>query len=435
MLGILSGVLASILFLPTALPLTRALANSEEALAVTQARSAAAMSAHYLDDDGALDPGTLDALDLDHLHVVDAQGLTIHHEGVDLPGDIAERACSAEAASEVLMDEDRVPWAVGCVTAGNNTVVAASVAQPSGYAARMVLLVVGLAAIAGILTALFILRVLTPISRVSSALGRVIEGQRGVRLVNTGLAELDELVARLNATARAMEDREDAYTARLQVVRELARMVAHEVRNPLQSLELLTTLIAGEEDPDERLQLAEAIQEEIRTLDAVVTRLLKGGPNSTRGLWLSRMRRSLVPIIEDVVLLRGPEARKYGLTLETGQLDETETSIDRALMRRALENLLSNAMQALEPKRSGTVRISVRDQGAMLDLVVEDSGPGVPEHLSASLFEPDVSGRTEGTGLGLSLVRGVVEAHRGSVRYDRSPLGGARFIVTLPIED
>ena len=124
----------------------------------------------------------------------------------------------------------------------------------------------------------------------------------------TGLAELDVLVDHLNAAARDMEDRQDTILGRIAVVQEMARMVAHEVRNPLQSIELLTSLIASEQDERERLELANAIHEEIRTLETVVTRLLR--ESATKGaLRLRHQSASVVSLIEQVVALRRPQAQ------------------------------------------------------------------------------------------------------------------------------
>jgi two-component system sensor histidine kinase HupT/HoxJ len=79
--------------------------------------------------------------------------------------------------------------------------------------------------------------------------------------------------------------------------------------------------------------------------------------------------------------------------------------------------------------------VSIVELGQELAVVVEDNGSGVPESIRDAMFDPDVTTRPEGTGLGLTLVKGVLEAHGGSIEYDRSPLGGARFTCRLPAQE
>jgi signal transduction histidine kinase len=285
----------------------------------------------------------------------------------------------------------------------------------------------------GIITALGILRLLGPLSEVSRALARVGAGERGVTVPQTGLAELDELVDRLNAAARSVDDREDAILSRIEVVQEMARIVAHEIRNPLQSLELLTSLVATEEDSAERLEIGQSIHNEIHTLGQVVHRLLR--ESAVKGsLRLQISTQPVAPLIEQVVALRRPQANGQGVRITIAALSWTEAAFDPALLKRSIENLVLNALQAV-PRGVGEVRISVTDEGLHGMLVaVDDNGPGVPEELVDHIFEPNVThGKKGGLGIGLALVKGVIEAHGGYIRYQRSPLGGARFEARIPL--
>jgi signal transduction histidine kinase len=249
-------------------------------------------------------------------------------------------------------------------------------------------------------------------------------------MVATGLAELDDLVDRLNAAARSVDDREDAILARIELVQEMARIVAHEVRNPLQSLELLTSLVASEQQDAERKEIADSIHSEIRTLEQVVTRLLRD--SAVRGaLRLRVTRQAISPLVDQVLSLRRPQANTNGAQLTTGAVSDIELPFDQALVKRTIENLVLNALQAA-PRGSGEVRVSVLEEADGIVIVVEDNGPGVPEEIVDHVFEPNVTGKKGGHGLGLALVKGVVEAHNGHIRYTRSAMGGARFEARLP---
>jgi len=432
-LGVLAGILAAVAVLPTAIPLTLRLANAEHTLAMRHALTAASVAAKILEEDGSLPPGTRERLDVDHLHVVSRDGMLVYQEGQELPEDVAEDACGDDGVrTQAVRSTHGQRWAVSFVPAEGYEVVAAW-RPPASAANEMSLLVLALAAIVGIVTALGVLQLLAPLSKVSQALERVGAGERGVRLASTGMKELDHLVQRLNTTARSLEDREQEFLERIRLTQEMARMVAQEVRNPLQSLELLTSLVASEEDSDERTELANAIHQEIRALDMVVDRVLRQGVTGG-GLTLRKTRNSLRPIIDQVLSLRGPEARPNGITLEVGEITDREISMDPALLGRSVENLVLNAMQAVPPSH-GHVRISAYEEGEWLCISVEDNGPGVPDAFGQHVYDVNVSGRTGGTGLGLALVKGVMEAHGGYIGHDQSPLGGARFVARIPLSE
>jgi len=198
-------------------------------------------------------------------------------------------------------------------------------------------------------------------------------------------------------------------------------------------MELLTSLIVNEEVEQEREDLAMSIHQEIRTLDMVVTRLLNEGTTGS-GLRLQTRPGTLAPLIRQVITLRTPEARKQGITLDLGPIDNIELSIDHALLGRSIENLILNAMQAVPPS-DGRVRISAIGDESSLILTVEDNGHGVPEAFGDDIYTANVSGRTGGTGLGLALTKAVIVAHGGTIVHDRSPLGGARFTARLPLTE
>lgn len=403
--------------------------DSESAIALRHTSWAALTVSRSLQRGAVLTPEVVSDLGVHSLRVHTTNGLELYRFGPQLPDELLERVC--EAATPDLVQADGTFWAVSCLRGRSHEVVAAFVPD-FATGADMIFLVVALAVIVGIITALGILSLLRPLSQVTHALARVEAGERGVRLATTGLKELDDLVERLNAAARSVELREDAVMARIRVVQEMARLVAHEIRNPLQSLEILTTLVAHEDDPDERRQVASSIHNEIRTLDRVVQRMLREGASSG-ALRLHRSTQPIAPLVEQIVTLRQPDARAQGIRLVIGLMSWRPVPFDSTLVGRSIENLVVNALQAVSP-HGGEVRISVYEESPWLCLAVDDNGPGVDPALQDHIFEADVTTKTSGTGLGLSLVKGVVEAHGGSVSCGPSALGGARFVLRLPLE-
>ena len=316
-----------------------------------------------------------------------------------------------------------------CAEDGDVQVLAA--VRPEGFQIGFIgFLILVLASVVGLVTAFSVLRTLAPLSRISRALSQVGAGERDVRVEATGLAELDELVFRINRTAEMMENRQDAVTERIRQSQRMARMVAHEVRNPLQSVEILASLLAAEDDPAERREVAKSIHHEIRNLDQVVTRLLHR--SGATDLELQPQPTSLRWLIDHVCAIHSAKARTVGVRLVKGDICDTQVLIDQALVGRSLENIVLNAVQHV-PSPGGKVQLGAIDVPGGVCLVVDDNGPGVDPSFVGRIFQANMSRREGGTGLGLALVRAVAEAHGGRVRHEESPLGGARFVVELPI--
>lgn len=316
-------------------------------------------------------------------------------------------------------------WAWSCAKSRNRTVYTAI--DPSVVSTTFVaFLLFVLVLVVGLVTALVVLRVLQPLSRVSSALERVGAGERNVRLKPTGLAELDEIVYVVNDTAAAMEQREDAINMRIQLVQRLARMVAHEVRNPLQSMELLTSLLVSEEDPAERRATAQAVRREIQALDQVVDRMLRRSIGEDLDIQARPARLST--LISHVVRLHQPDAQAHGLKLVAQEVARDPVPVDRALVGRSLENLVVNALAYAKAE----VRVGGSVNADDVELWVEDDGPGIDPEIADRVFEPNVSRRPGGTGLGLALVHAVAVAHGGEAYHERASLGGTRMVVRLP---
>lgn len=426
----MAGALATVAFLPTTVPLIWQIIQYEENHGMDRA-SLTAFSVHAaIRHDRPVSALPLQTWNITSINVR-RDGEPFHIErGALLPELVLTEAC-AQTEPLVVHRPQRKRWSVSCRDKDGLTVVVAVALDPTAPAQRALLLVLSLGLSVGIITALGILRLLRPLSEISGALARVGAGERGVRMAQTGLAELDELVDRLNAAARSVEDREDTIVGRIQVVQEMARMVAHEIRNPLQSLELLTSLIASEDDDQEREEIAKSIRTEVQTLEQVVHRLLR--ESAARGALRLRVTiQPVAPLVEQVITLRTPQANGRSVRLMMGPMSWTPAPFDSTLLKRSIENLVLNALQAV-PEHIGHVEVSVIDEEEHMLIAVDDNGPGVSDALGDQIFEPKVTSKDGGTGIGLALVKGVLEAHHGDICYGRSALGGARFEARIPL--
>jgi signal transduction histidine kinase len=276
--------------------------------------------------------------------------------------------------------------------------------------------------------------------RIRDAAGRLsgelrpvtVEGDGDLPALNRQMQGIIEEIERIFQRLQQRE-REVLRAEQLAAVGQVAAGVAHELRNPLTSVKMLVqTGLEG--DPAAGLPAEDLaiIEHEIRRMEACIQTFLDFArpPSSER-----RDTDLLIVVRRAIALLEG-RARRQNVTLKTElPPGPVELFIDGGQIHQVLVNLLLNALDAMP--HGGELRLEVRpaaDDPPRVTVRIHDSGPGIAAPILARLFEPFVSGKETGLGLGLSICRRLLEAHGGTITGENDPDGGAVFTFSLPAE-
>ncbi|AEN74050.1 integral membrane sensor signal transduction histidine kinase [Rhodothermus marinus SG0.5JP17-172] len=294
-----------------------------------------------------------------------------------------------------------------------------------------------------LLTAWLVARALVrPLARLREGLQAVARGELDRPLPVESRDELGALARTFNWMLRQLaESREQlARQERELAWREMARQVAHEIKNPLTPMKLsvqhLRRAFARRDDPGRFAELFERVTatliEQIDTLAHIAADFSTLARMPTRRL----ERVDLNEVIREAARLMEAEAgRPIELALHPEPL---VVQADREELRRAYINLIKNALQALVPERPGRVRVTTRlevdgDGRRWAYSTVEDNGRGIPEALRPKIFEPNFSTKTGGSGLGLAIVRQCVLDLQGAIGFESEEGVGTTFWLRLPL--
>jgi two-component system nitrogen regulation sensor histidine kinase NtrY len=322
----------------------------------------------------------------------------------------------------------------------------------NAFAALLAITVI-LAIAAGVLVARPVTR---RIAQLAAATRPVAEGDLSVRV---NLAGRDEMADLGRAFNRMLEELEKSrarveFLRRMSEWQKVARRLAHEIKNPLTPIQLAVEechrRYRGDDAEYRRIlqTTLEVVEEEVGSLRRLV------GEFSS----FARLPRAELTPGDLGEFLR--EQRDRFAHAEGAPEGEPDAAPDQALfagvdlafdlpdapmpavldgemLHRVLSNVIRNAAQAIQGARGasgprGRVRVSARAEDSRYVVCVDDDGPGVPPDLREILFDPYVTTKRDGVGLGLSIVKKIVVDHGGTIEAGASPLGGARFRVTLP---
>jgi signal transduction histidine kinase len=263
------------------------------------------------------------------------------------------------------------------------------------------------------------------------------EVQMGPRRVQVSLDFIEEggqpigalLTMRDNESVRRIED-EIELSRRLAAIGRLTSGVAHEVKNPINAivvhLEVLRQKLHAV-DPDTRRHM-EIIGNEIRRLDRVVQTLV----DFTRPVELRLTEIDLRRLVEEVVVLAGPDAERHGVRI-VHEISPAplRINVDADLIKQAALNIALNGVQAME--HGGTLTVRTLREGDDAVVAMSDQGGGVPPEIQDKIFNLYFTTKKSGTGIGLAMTYRVLQLHNGKVEFDSAPGHGSTFRLFLPL--
>jgi signal transduction histidine kinase len=264
----------------------------------------------------------------------------------------------------------------------------------------------------------------------------VFAGVSGV-LANREFAERAKQQAAAEQLRRTLAEKDQMEkmllrSERLKSLGELTAGLAHEIKNPLASIRGSAETVAEEIAPDSpKRRMADVLLREIGRLETTLDRFLNFARPREYSVAPVSVGRQLVEVKE----LMAAQARQRGVEIVVTPPGEDVAALtDKDQLRQVLVNLILNAVQAMPA--GGEVRLSCarsdRLRRPMARIVVEDSGPGIPETLLEKIFDPFVSGKEGSLGLGLAITARILDQHQGFIEAANRAGGGARFAVFLP---
>ena len=289
------------------------------------------------------------------------------------------------------------------------------------------------------------------IAALADATQQVGAGNLKIRVLERGKDEITDLASTFNRMVSEVEASRASieYLQRIGAWQEMARRLAHEIKNPLTPIQLAVQEI-HRRYPGDDLRYSqlldttlEIVEDEVGTLRRLVSEFSGFArlPQATLKAadlaeFLREQERRILMLEdegddEDVQGLIGPEK----LTVEIPE-GSAPVYMDRQMFRRALFILVRNAAQAIAEQardERGQVRIRLSRDVDYWVLDIDDDGPGVPETRRETIFDPYVTHKADGTGLGLAIVKKIIVEHGGSIIVDASDLGGARMRIRLPV--
>lgn len=261
------------------------------------------------------------------------------------------------------------------------------------------------------------------------ALKIVNSGNLASRMSVRGNDEFAILASNMNAMLDKIEKL-------VQGIRQVSDNIAHDLRSPLTRLRADVEVTLQKGDPSKYHESLLRVLAELNKMQDIFQSLLSLGQAEAGSLKIRKKPLDFSTLLNDVAELYEALAEDKGQTLVASIPPKLELQGDRQLLAQAFSNLLDNAVKYVPD--DGKIMLSAEHTGDAIEIRLDDSGSGIPEEHRAKVFDRffrvDPSRTLPGTGLGLSLVKAFIEMHQGTITLTDSRLGGASFVISLPLK-
>lgn len=267
-----------------------------------------------------------------------------------------------------------------------------------------------------------------PLSQLSQTVRQFYQNKSS-QITHTGPVEVQELS---HAFEKMIGDLETSQAnlnraAKLAVVGEMAAALSHEVRTPLGILRSSADVLKREPQlSKEGFEVLGFMVSETERLNNLVSSLI----DAARPRLPVMTEFDLAELINKTMAMLAAQAQAKNISLQFNPQNPVIIHADSNQITQVLMNLLMNAIQILP--QHGIIEVTLTEMNQMVEISIADNGEGVSSENQAQIFEPFFTQRAGGVGLGLAVVRQIVKAHGGEIRYQRSRFGGAQFIIHLP---
>jgi len=214
---------------------------------------------------------------------------------------------------------------------------------------------------------------------------------------------------------------------RMTLLGEMADRIIHDMKSPFCVIQLIADMLRRDL-PDELTEQCEMLESQLDRVQNMVEEILEFSRGKTQ---LKKTPVRIAEILGKFQAYNYEYLKQSGVNLQVDSIPKT-IEVDKEKMLRVIQNLVNNAVEALQDQH-GIISIHAEDHGDTVAIIIEDNGPGIPEELQATLFEPfSTKGKNKGTGLGTAIAKSIVEAHGGQLSFKTTAGKGTTFYIELP---
>jgi signal transduction histidine kinase len=310
-------------------------------------------------------------------------------------------------------------------------------------AAQPLVYTLGILLISTLITFYLVLRFTRPIANLSNAAKRVAEGDLRVRVPDdTRSDEMGQLSLRFNEMTSQLEKTREL-EAQLQqaeksaVVGRLGSAIAHEIRNPLNYINLTLDHLRSKFTPEdaEKRETFERLTAQLKAEVGRINHQISDFLNYSRPAKANLQPTDARSAVEDSLRIVEAQAAENGIKISVIEHENVPKIMgDTEFLRSIFNNLFINAIQSMQAAGGHlSVKIAPDENADFVKIEISDSGGGIPAENLAKIFEPYFSTKETGTGLGLAIVQKIVDIHNGRIDVDSNPDEGTRFTVRLRV--